>query len=127
MCKDFIKQTPLECVGFFVNSVYKIFYGSPVIFLFRKPPQTRLLCKLGAAWKTHLFRNNEMKTNLSFGMPLVKTFYSVRCTCLGIENTPLLISSVGMRFLFTPLSSSCKDGINIRIYFLISSLEMAVD
>lgn len=58
-----------------------------------------------------------MKTNLSFGMLLTKTFYSVRCTCLGIENTPRLISSVGVRFLFTPLSSSFKDVINVSIYF----------
>lgn len=125
--KGFYQANPTRVCWIFRYSVYKRFYGRPVISLFRKPPQTRLLRKLGAAWETHLFRSNEMKTNLSFGMPLAKTLYSVRCTCLGIEHTPLLISSVGIRFLFTPLSSSCKDGINVRIYFLISSLEMAVD
>lgn len=101
----------------FHYSVYKRFNGSPVIFLFRKPPQRRLLCKLGATWETHLFRSNERKTNLSFGMLLAKTLYSVRCPCLGIENTPLLISSVGIRFLFTPLSSGFKDVINVSLYF----------
>lgn len=116
MCKDFTKQTPVECVGFFIIVFIRDFYGRPVIFLFRKPPQRRLLCKLGALWETHLFRSNEMKTNLSFGTLLTKTFYSVRCTCLGIENTPPLISSVGIRFLFTPLSSSFKDVINVSIY-----------
>lgn len=97
---------------------YSVYFTTGQTFSFSGSlHKKRLLCNLVHHGKIYLFRSSEMKINLSFGMLLAKAFYSVSCTCLGIENTPLLISSMGISFLFPAFSSSFKDvDIKINIY-----------